>query len=244
MNAPHLCFRGIAIAMLAASAGAHAQATINQSKINNWPHVLSEPGHYKLTGNIVVPAGMPGFRITAPNVTLDLNGFSIAGPVTCTYLNGPNCSTVPVGAATGVAVQGDGAVVRGGTVKGFAGSGIAVGGAGPKLSELTVTQNAGTGIAFNTATTTLIDRVHVTMNGGPGTVGSNGMISNSSIELNSMGTNLSGCSVIDSVIRANKGVGLFGSAILVRGTRLMNNGTNKSGIVYSGGGNLNDQTLF
>lgn len=45
------------------------------------PIVITESGSYVLTGNIVAPAGYTGngIEITADNVTLDLNGFSVIG---------------------------------------------------------------------------------------------------------------------------------------------------------------------
>ncbi len=42
-------------------------------------HVISEPGSYILSANLLVPAGAGGILITVSNVTLDLNGFNIRG---------------------------------------------------------------------------------------------------------------------------------------------------------------------
>jgi len=45
----------------------------------SWPITLCHPGSYRLSGNLVVPSalGIVAIEITVPNVTLDLNGFSI-----------------------------------------------------------------------------------------------------------------------------------------------------------------------
>lgn len=42
-------------------------------------HVINQPGSYYLTGNITGEIGKSGVRITANDVTLDLNGFSLIG---------------------------------------------------------------------------------------------------------------------------------------------------------------------
>jgi hypothetical protein len=52
---------------------------INQSTVvaAGFPYVISQAGSYKLSGNLQVPTGVNGIQITASNVALDLNGFSI-----------------------------------------------------------------------------------------------------------------------------------------------------------------------
>src|SRR5690348_7192989 len=50
-----------------------------------FPVTLSQPGSYRLSGNLTVPdADTTAIQITADSVTLDLNGFTIAGPGGCT----------------------------------------------------------------------------------------------------------------------------------------------------------------
>ena len=48
-----------------------------------FPIVICQSGSYRLSGNITVSGTTDGIDITADNVTLDLNGFSITGPVVC-----------------------------------------------------------------------------------------------------------------------------------------------------------------
>lgn len=53
---------------------------INQSTVTaagGFPYTISQAGSYKLSGNLLVPNGVQGIVISASNVTLDLNGFSI-----------------------------------------------------------------------------------------------------------------------------------------------------------------------
>lgn len=44
-----------------------------------FPIVICNPGSYRLAGNLNVPSGQDGIVINAAHVTLDLNGFTIAG---------------------------------------------------------------------------------------------------------------------------------------------------------------------
>jgi hypothetical protein len=82
---------GAAIAasvLLAAPAAAvDGEILVNQAKVNaggitpgdtaGFPATLSRPGHYKLSGNLTVPASTRGIEVTANDVTIDLNGFTI-----------------------------------------------------------------------------------------------------------------------------------------------------------------------
>lgn len=56
------------------------QILINQATVmaaGGFPYAISQPGSYKLSGNLVVPTGQNGILFQSSNVTLDLNGFSI-----------------------------------------------------------------------------------------------------------------------------------------------------------------------
>ena len=61
---------------------------INQATVaaaGGFPYVISQPGSYKLSGNLVVPnTAAYAMTITASNVTLDLNGFTISC-ASCTF---------------------------------------------------------------------------------------------------------------------------------------------------------------
>lgn len=51
-------------------------------------HAIFSSGSYYLTGNLIVPAGGIGIQVSADNVTIDLNGFSIIGSGTGASSNG------------------------------------------------------------------------------------------------------------------------------------------------------------
>jgi hypothetical protein len=75
----------LALAMLLVPAYAFAvdgQVLINQSTVmaaGGFPYTISQSGSYKLSGNLVVPAGSAAIQISASYVTLDLNGFTVIG---------------------------------------------------------------------------------------------------------------------------------------------------------------------
>ena len=115
-----------------------------------FPITLSQPGNYRLTGNLTVPdLNTTAIQITADSVTLDLNGFSIIGPVTCAT-EPTACS----GVGTGVGVQaGNGTIhgprgvrVRNGSVRGMGRFGIWLSGSGSFVEKVTADSNADGGI--------------------------------------------------------------------------------------------------
>jgi hypothetical protein len=235
-------FVAAAIAALAAS-GAQAQAAISQAKISSWPHMLTQPGHYKLTGNIAVPAGTSGILIAAANVTLDLNGFTIAGPVTCT---GQGVCSQPALNLGGIEINGDGAVVRNGTVRGFAGRGIYAY-AQSRLADLHVTQNAGLGIETGHGKAVLGERVMATRNGDSGVYCAYATFRDSVFSMNGFAgvKSSTGCTIDESTIEENKSFGVkVDGYTFLRGTRISFNPVGRSGAVYSGGGNLDVTTPF
>jgi hypothetical protein len=70
------------------AAAVDGEILINQAKVNaggitpgdtaGFPATLSRPGRYKLSGNLQAPSGTDGIEITANDVTIDLNGFTIS----------------------------------------------------------------------------------------------------------------------------------------------------------------------
>ena len=80
------------VTLAAVTLPAHAQVLIDQAAVEaggitpgddpGFPATISVAGSYRLTSNLVVPAGVNGIEITGENVTIDLNGFTIAGPST------------------------------------------------------------------------------------------------------------------------------------------------------------------
>jgi hypothetical protein len=124
---------------------------INQATVmaaGGFPYKITQPGSYKLSGNLVVAASSTdGIDITASNVSIDLNGFTISGPVTCTG-SGSSISCVGNG---GVGVE-DGlfinnVAVRNGSVVGFTDGILLSGGFNNIVEEVQASGNLFVGLA-------------------------------------------------------------------------------------------------
>jgi hypothetical protein len=119
-----------------------------------FPVTLSTPGSYKLTGNLTVTDGnTTGIQILADFVTLDLDGFSIIGPITCTA--SPVVCT-PSGTGIGVQTAGNqgtgprGVRVLNGAISGMGLAGVQMTGVGSKVERVSAYNNAGAGIVSET----------------------------------------------------------------------------------------------
>ena len=157
----------IACAIIAVMAVTPALATdgvieINQAKVNaagGFPYVISQSGSYRLTSNLTLTdPTKDAIEIGVSNVTLDLNGFTILGPATCTLSLGPGpvASCTPAGMGTGVTItqtaQNSGGLsnirVMNGTIGGMPWCGIYLPDSSPVLIEnIRAIGNGTTGIA-------------------------------------------------------------------------------------------------
>lgn len=93
-----------------------------------FPVTISRPGSYRLMSNLTVTdPNVTAIEIIGNDVTLDLNGFSINGPVVCAFNFPVSCSPV-TGTGDGIAVTGSNAwgnvVIMNGTVRGMGRHGI------------------------------------------------------------------------------------------------------------------------
>lgn len=101
---------------------ADGRREINQAAVEaagGFPYVISEPGSYLLTGNLVVPANTSAIEVTAlEGVSFDLGGFRIASVHTCAP------SACPGGGADAIlfAPGSTGHTVHHGAIRGFAGA--------------------------------------------------------------------------------------------------------------------------
>jgi len=156
-----------------------------------FPVTISQPGSYRLSENLIVAdAATTAIHITADNVTLDLNGFSIIGPTICT----PNPTTcnfsgggvgIHAGDFQGGTVAPQGVTVLNGTVRGMGFHGVRLMGNG-----------------------TVVERVRSFSNGGPGIVVGIGSVIDSMTFLNG-GTGIIALMVRGSSAEGNRSVGIF-----------------------------------
>ena len=122
------------------SGGAVGVITIDQAKAEaggvtagdapGFPVTISQPGSYRLMSNLTVAdMAVTAIRITSPGVTLDLNGFEVSGPNSCTGTGGTlTCLSynLPGNATRGIGILATAPAftVHGGSVRGFAANGI------------------------------------------------------------------------------------------------------------------------
>lgn len=112
-----------------------------------FPVRIDEPGSYRLTSNLTVNEHTSAITIFVPNVTLDLNGFAIIGPVTC--VGTPiECSSSGVGIGISAAAAAINTTVMNGGVTGMGNIGVFLPGF-CRVENLHVTFNAGIGIQCN-----------------------------------------------------------------------------------------------
>jgi hypothetical protein len=156
-----------------------------------FPVTIREAGSYVLTGNLSVTSSEQAISVLSnpPQVEIDLNGFQIDGPVSCTG-SGASLSCAPAGGARGIS-GGDRVRVKNGGVSGFAGGGIALG-AGAQLEGVIAVENGGRGIEVSASST--VSRCIAVLNGGDGIA-------------------IGAASVLGhSIAAANKGRGIIGLA--------------------------------
>ena len=195
---------------------------INQAAVEangGFPYVISEPGSYILTGNLIVPdENTTAIEIEegVGSATIDLNGFAIIGPVVCTVNQSLELDCSGSGEGVGVRQQGvirstnflnnstsmEAVTVRNGTIRGMGDDGIVIVGAG------------------------LVERVAALSNGGSGIV-ANGTITHCDIQRNrGHGINALGGVVAYNKIEANGGHGiraLFGAGAVIEGNQVAGN---------------------
>jgi hypothetical protein len=132
---------GVFAAILALGATGPASAADGRREINQacallggcfpgddagFPVTIAATGSYLLTGDLSVATAAQAIVLLASpqDVEIDLNGFQIVGPVSCTG-SGPSLSCEPVTGGPGI-TGGARVAVRNGRVSGFGGGGVAV----------------------------------------------------------------------------------------------------------------------
>ncbi len=188
---------------------------------------ITQPGSYYLTGNVLGEANKSGIRITASNVTLDLNGFIVDGQSIGTSIHG-------------VFIDGafSGTVVRNGTAARWGQNGVyAFGGSaqGNRIERVIARENVGVGIAPQDSAS-VIECSAI----GNGTIGISVSSSATIIACVARGNGStgistgSGCTIEDCTARVNVGAGIVvGSGSVARGCSAFDN---EVGFSVSGGG--------
>ena len=243
MNRTQLAAVAAATFALLGADATQAQTMIGGGKAAiSFPIVISQPGHYKLAGNLTVPNGdTHGIHVTSPYVTIDLNGFTLSGPNVCSTQT-KTCSVA--GMASGIVTDPVmNLTVRNGTVRGFSGTGIRASD-GLRVEGVTVAHNGAGAIAASY--NALIDRVIVTNNGTTWgstaaiSVSLGSMITNSAAIYN-LGHGFKGGSLFTSSATHNNGFGIWSpdTYAVVQQSNFANNTLGHfSGTVHSFGNNF------
>lgn len=116
-----------------------------------FPVSLYDSGSYRLTSDLeLLTENTDGIEIRADDITLDLGGFAIRGPVTCQFVAGPDVTCSVLGGGEGIydtiSFGNDNLVIRNGTVKGVGQNGILLRGARVTIEDVRVEQNGNFGI--------------------------------------------------------------------------------------------------
>lgn len=127
---------------------------INQASVlaaGGFPFTINQSGSYRLTSDLVVPdVNTGGIVISSKSVTLDLGGFGIRGPVTCSgdgLTRGQNTACSASGSGVGISVDSSTAVIRNGFVRGMGSAGMSIfGDLSTIVEHMVVEENAGHGI--------------------------------------------------------------------------------------------------
>jgi hypothetical protein len=174
-----------------------------------FPVTLGASGSYRLTGNLTVSgANIPALLVTAPHVSIDLNGFSITGPAQCTVSpqTGATTGCTPPGSGAGISGSADDTSVAGGSIQGMAGNGIELG------------SNA------------RIERMKITKNGSSGISASSGVIVRNSVARNGRNGIESGGVVSENEVSGNAGVGILSTGVVIGNAVLGNQGAARRSI--------------
>jgi hypothetical protein len=203
-----------------------------------FPITICVSGSYKLESDLEVPANTDGIDIAVPNVTIDLNGFTISGRVTCT---GAGTTLHCSGSTSGGGIQEVGSFVSGnitvrhGTVRGFGLLGVGLTGIGNIVDEVNASENMATGIFVWYGTVT---RSTSSRNLGAGFVCYAGQVKDSAAYGNTFGILLNRCSATDNAVNYNAQYGISGFHSLISGNELDSNALgdlfNEVGLVSSG----------
>ena len=209
----------------------------------HYPIQITQPGSYKLTGNLDLGIGAgpvaqdrTAILVGADGVTIDLAGFAILGPVTCSP-RPVNCSNTGIG--VGIQSVATGLTVRNGTITGLGSAGVFTIGEINRFENLTLFWNGGTGLQA-TGIGAQVVGVSSSWNGGSGIwVGQGSFIRRSTAAWNKLDglAGLADVLYIDNTMYQNGQDGLAASGRSLFARNVVND-NDSDGIIDNGAGSL------
>jgi len=212
---------------------------VTPGDVPGFPVRISLPGSYRLSGNLTVPdAFTHGFEVVVPDVTIDLNGFSIIGPVSCTggSFNEPPLSCTTSGNGRGITSVGH-LTVTNGTIRGMGNHGI-VASENCRIEKVHAISNAANG--FSTLNGCVITDSVAMRNGTNGFFGQSGtFVGNTAYANKEAGfTCTNTCQISKAIASFNGTSGIAaGGGSVISGNSLFRNGNGISVISSSAIGN-------
>jgi hypothetical protein len=117
---------------------------VTASDTAGFPVTIDVRGSYHLTSDLVRPDVGNAIAINADDVSLDLEGFTVSGPVTCSGAPVTSCSAT-LGSSGILGSTRSNVTIRNGTLRGFSGSGISLG-SYARIEEVVAIGNGSNGI--------------------------------------------------------------------------------------------------
>lgn len=201
-----------------------------------FPVTISAEGSYQLTSNLdvsalPVPEDVTAIEVTVGNVTVDLNGFAILGPVDC--VSSPVTSCSPTGGdGYGIltsSLSTDYVDIRNGLIQGMGRHGLWCR-ALCRMSGLTVQENSQIGIQASDSGSILRNNI-VNRNGGAGISGGSMLVNNTVKHNVGDGISVTSGRVVDNVSLSNRGNGIRCRNCLMTGNTA--SGNHNFGALYS-----------
>ena len=191
-----------------------------------FPVTIGAAGSYRLSGNLqLFDADVDAIQVTAADVTIDLNGFSIIGPATCTGIPPATVTCTPQNStASGIdATSIPGLTVRDGAIRGMP-NGAIVCGRRCHIQRVTASANGhsgfelnGGGIVERSTAAGNADVGIITLAGSTGSWGSL-LIDNTAVANGQHGISIGlGDNVVGNIVSGNGGFGISGHTGRVAG---------------------------
>ena len=180
-----------------------------------FPVTIGLQGSYRLTSNLVVPdRNTTAIQILESNVTIDLNGFTITGPVECTGFPVTSCGPIANGGGIVGLIDRNNISIFNGTIRGMGGGINLNGGKHIRIENVHAVNNAGDGILVPGTVDAKVLSCTASENLGTGISGGGGVFSGNTASGNgSDGINTDG-SITNNVVELNGGSGISGFGVI------------------------------